>query len=259
MKPQDIKNKLNEGGRVFGTMINFIEGARWAPAFSSKALDYVIIDSEHGPISFETAQQMAIVCESRGVSPVMRIGSINESDILKALDIGVHCIQIPNVKSINDVNKIVKYCKYPPQGERGFSPFTRAGNYSINNSTKLTDSSNENTLIAINIEGEDAIQNIDKILKVEEIDIIFIGLFDLSKAIGMPGDVEHPKVQDYLRLLTNKIIDSGKYPGTISTSEEKISSFLDLGIKYIVHLVDCEMISNSYARIKQFFDEHTKK
>ena len=60
-------------------------------------------------------------------------------------------------------------------------------------------------------------------------------------------------------LLTNKIIDSGKYPGTISTSEEKISSFLNLGIKYIVHLVDCEMISNSYAKIKQFFDEHTKK
>ena len=253
-----LKEKLINGEPVLGTW-SIIPSSITTDIIASVGLDFIIIDSEHGPISFETAQQMAIVCESRGVSPVMRIGSINESDILKALDIGVHCIQIPNVKSINDVNKIVKYCKYPPKGERGFSPFTRAGNYSINNSTKLTDSSNENTLIAINIEGEDAIQNIDKILKVEEIDIIFIGLFDLSKAIGMPGDVEHPKVQDYLRLLTNKIIDSGKYPGTISTSEEKISSFLNLGIKYIVHLVDCEMISNSYAKIKQFFDEHTKK
>jgi len=54
MKPQDIKNKLQKGGQVFGTMINFIEGVRWAQAFSSKALDYVIIDGGH---SYDTVKQ----------------------------------------------------------------------------------------------------------------------------------------------------------------------------------------------------------
>jgi 4-hydroxy-2-oxoheptanedioate aldolase len=257
MNKNFLKQKLLSGKPVLGTW-SIIPSSITTDIIASTGLDFIIIDAEHGPISFETAQKMAIVCESRGVSPVMRLGSFNESDILKALDIGIHCIQIPNVKSINDVNKIVKFCKYPPQGERGFSPFTRAGNYSINNSTKLTKFSNKNTLIAINIEGTDAIENIDKILKVEEIDIIFIGLFDLSKALGIPGQVDNLKVQNHLKLLTNKILDSGKFPGTITTSKEKISSYLKLGIKYIVHLVDCEILSNSYREIKQLFDKESR-
>ena len=57
----------------------------------------------------------------------MRLGSVNESEILKALDIGMHGIQIPNVESIEDLKKIIQFSKYPPDGNRGFSPFTRAG------------------------------------------------------------------------------------------------------------------------------------
>ena len=92
---------------------------------------------------------MAIACESRGVSPIMRVGGIIESDILKALDIGVHGIQIPNVEKTADVERIIRFSKYPPIGNRGFSPFTRAGNYSIKNSKNHTATSNQNTLIAV--------------------------------------------------------------------------------------------------------------
>lgn len=243
-----IKKKLEAGKMVIGTW-SIIPSPLVADIISSSGVDFIIIDAEHGAINFETAQEMAIACVSRGVSPIMRVGDINESDILKALDIGMHGMQIPNIGNVEDVRKVVKFTKYPPIGSRGFSPFTRAGDYSLDNATKLTDIANKNTLVGINIEGVDAINNIDVILTVKELDIVFIGLFDLSKALGIPGQVDDPRVLLYLEELTKKISKAGKYPGTIATSVEKLKEFEAIGIKYMLYLVDCEMLRASYSNV----------
>ena len=243
-----IKNKLDKGEAVIGTW-QTIPSPVVTDIICSTGLDFVIVDAEHGPINFETAQEMAIACESRNVSPIMRVGNINEDDILKALDIGMHGIQIPNITTAKDINKIIKYSKYPPIGNRGFSPFTRSGGYSLENATKITEKANQNTLIAINVEGEEAISNIDKILEIAELDIIFIGLFDISKALGIPGEVDNPRVIKYLKELTEKILVSGKFPGTIATTKDKVYSFQDIGLKYILYLVDCEILRKGYSNL----------
>lgn len=253
-----LKEKLQNGDAVIGTW-SIIPSMVTTEIIASSGVDFIIIDAEHGPITYETAQNMAMVCESKGVSPVMRVGTIDEADILKALDIGVHCIQIPNVNKKEDVEKIVEFSKYPPIGNRGFSPFTRAGSYSIHSAKTLTKKANENTMIAINIEGEDAIKDIDNILKIEALDIVFIGLFDLSKALGIPGEVDNPKVIAYLKELTQKISTAGKYTGTITTSKEKITEFVDIGLKYIVHLVDCEILRGSYRDVVDHFNLQKSK
>ena len=247
-----LKEKLQSGSNVIGTWC-IIPSPVVSDIICSAGLDFVIIDSEHGPIGFETAQEMVMACESRKVSPLMRVGNINENDILKALDIGVHGIQVPNVESEDDAAKIINYTKYPPIGNRGFSPFTRAGNYSINSAKTMTKKANENCLVGINIESKKAIENLDNILKIKEIDLVFIGLFDLSKALGIPGEVDNPKVLNLLEELTKKINDAGKYPGTIANSKDKLSYFNSMGVKFILYLVDCEMLRNSYSEIvKQF-------
>jgi len=252
-----LKEKLEKSQPVIGTW-SIIPSVETFDIIASTALDFIIIDSEHGPINFETAQKLIITCESRGVSPVMRLGSISEPEILKALDIGVHCVQIPNIKNADQVKEIIKLSKYPPLGERGFSPFTRSGGYSLDNAKTLTERANLNTMIAINIEGENAIKNIDEILAINELDIVFIGLFDLSKSLGIPGDVSNPKVMNLLEMLVNKINSAGKYAGTITTHEDEIDKYIKLGLKYIVHLVDCEMLRSSYKKIRETFDNCIK-
>jgi 4-hydroxy-2-oxoheptanedioate aldolase len=248
IKNNFIKQKLESGKCVIGTW-SIIPSSIVTDIICSAGLDFIIIDAEHGPITFETAQEMAITCESRGVSPIMRVGDIHEADILKALDIGMHGIQIPNINNIEDVNKVIQYAKYPPIGNRGFSPFTRAGEYSLGSATKLTSEANDNILIGINVEGVNAINNIDEILSVEELDVVFIGLFDLSKALGIPGEVNDSRVIRHLEELSKKISAAGKYPGTIATSVEKMNSFIDIGVKYILYLVDCEILKSGYQNI----------
>jgi len=243
-----VKEKLDSGQTVIGTW-SIIPSPLVADILASSGLDFIIIDGEHGSINFETAQEMAMACSSRNVSPIMRIGGVIESDILRALDIGVHGIQVPNIEDALSARKVIHYAKYPPIGNRGFSPFTRAGNYSIESSSTLTLKANENTLIGLNIEGKNGIKNVDEILSIAEVNIVFIGLFDLSKSLGIPGEIKNPEVLELLKNLVNKINESGKFAGSIATCEDDIVFFESIGIKYILYLVDCEMLRNSYSSI----------
>ena len=195
IKTNYLKNKLNKGLPVIGTWI-VVPSINNIDIISSAGLDFVIIDREHGPITFETAQEMAIACQARNVSPLMRVGDIEKSFIQNALDIGVHGIQIPNIETKDDALKVINYSKYPPIGDRGFSPYTRAGDYTNLNSKKLLNESNSNTIVVLNIEGKNAIKNIDEILSIKHIDIIFVGLFDLSKELQIPGEIENPKITE---------------------------------------------------------------
>lgn len=243
-----LKERLAAGRPVIGTWSN-IPSVIVTDIIASAGVDFIIIDAEHGPINFETAQNMAIACESRNVSPVMRVGGMIEADILKALDIGVHCIQIPNVTAKSDIEKLVRMVKYPPAGNRGFSPFTRAGGYSNENSRELMATANENVLLAVHIEGKEAIDNIDGILGIKELDIVFLGLFDLSKSLGIPGEVTNPKILGILEKMANKINAAGKYAGTIVTTDEQMKNAIGCGIRYITYSVDCEILRSGYKKI----------
>ncbi len=257
LKKNHLLEKLNRGSAILGTWV-MMPSIVSVDVIASTGVDFLIIDREHGPISFETAQDMAIACESRGVSPIMRVGNIERSFIQNALDIGMHGIQVPNVDTKKDAQDVIKFAKYPPVGDRGFSPFTRAGDYSIHNSKKLTRISNNKTAIILNIEGNDAVNNFDEILEVEGADIYFVGLFDLSKALGIPGDVSNPIVIDTLRRIIEKANKSGKYIGTIATTKDKMIQFLDMGVKYMVYLVDCEVLREGYSNVVDLFSQETK-
>ena len=240
-----LKEKLEKGIPCIGTWVT-IPSEINTEIMSIAGLDFLIIDQEHGPITFETAQRMSMSCELHNTSPIMRIGDINKPFIQNALDIGVHGIQIPNIETKAHAQRVIDFSKYPPIGDRGLSPFTRAGQYNGENSERLTSQANENTLVILNIEGQGAIKNLDEVLEVEEVDTLFIGLFDLSKSLGMPGQVNDIEVLKNLEIITKKTVKAGKSVGTIATSHDTLKRFMDLGLTYLVYLVDCDVIRNSY-------------
>lgn len=250
-----LKKKLDSGQAVIGTW-SIIPSPVVVDVIANSGVDFIILDQEHGTVSIDTAQTMVMACESRGVSPILRVGGMNESDVLRGLDIGMHGIQVPNVHTVSQAKSIPQMAKYPPMGNRGLSPFTRAGGYCNKNANKHSQIANINTLVAINIESNEAINDIDEMLTISGLDIFFVGLFDLSKSLGIPGEVKDPRVIAALRKLTNKISKAGKVPGTITTSQEDIPLFLDMGLRYIVHLVDCAMLKNVYSDVTKYFRQY---
>ncbi|MFZ5811003.1 MAG: HpcH/HpaI aldolase family protein [Thermodesulfobacteriota bacterium] len=254
LRPNFMKQKLDRGEAVIGTWA-VIPSPVTAEILAVSGLDFIIIDAEHGPITFETAQAMAMACEARRVSPVMRVGEVNADAIQRALDIGMHAVQVPNIDTAERARDVIRFSKYPPQGERGFSPFTRAGGYSRENARRLTAEANANTLVGINVEGKAALDEIDAILELPELDLVFIGLYDLSKSLGVPGQVDHPDVQRLMVRLSKKINAAGKVAGTIASRKEDIRKSLDGGIRYLLYLVDCEVLRQAYSEACTLFKE----
>lgn len=252
LKTNIFLQKLKKGKSVLGTFV-INPSLESVDVISSSGIDFIIVDGEHGPITFETAQRMAITCESRGVSPIMRVGNIDICQIQNALDIGMHGIQVPNINTIEDAANVIKFSKYPPEGIRGFSPFTRAGGYSSKDAKSLTKMANNNIATILNIEGTDAISNIDEILTIKAAEVYFVGLFDLSKSLGIPGDTSNPIVIKKLKEIINKVTNAGKYPGTIATSLDQIKYFLDLGVKYLTYSVDCDILKSGYQSAVNIF------
>ncbi len=248
IKENYLKEKLKKNKLVFGTW-NTVPSVALADIIASSGLDFVFIDFEHGPISIEKAQEMIIAYESRLVSPLVRVSGLDEMQILRTLDIGAHGIQVPNISKENDIKKIVNYAKFPPIGSRGLSPFTRSNNYNQINSIEYTKIANENTLIGINIESIEAANNINKLLDINEIDLYFIGLFDLSKSLGIPGLIDDNKVTEILKNIIKTVKNKNKYVGTIATNEKQIDRLIDLGVSFIVYSVDTFVIKEAYSDI----------
>jgi 4-hydroxy-2-oxoheptanedioate aldolase len=252
-RPNFLKEKLQAGQAVLGTWA-VIPSEVTADVIAAAGLDFVIIDAEHGPIGFETAQRMAMACESRGVSPVMRVGGVIEAEVLRALDIGVHGLQVPNITRASDAEQVISFARFPPLGSRGFSPFTRAGGYSLANATALPEHANENTLVILNLESEECLAEVERIAALPGVDVFFIGLFDFSKSLGLPGQVDHPVVLSGMERICTIVRKAGKAVGTIATNEERMGRFCDMGMQYIVYLVDCEMLRSAYHKVRLEFD-----
>lgn len=246
LKKNFLKEKLNKNKLTIGTW-NIIDSTMVVEVIASSGIDFIVIDAEHGSISYETAQTMISICESYNVTPIMRVGEINESLILRALDIGSHGVQLPNITTAHDAKQFVQFAKYPPIGTRGFSPYTKAGLYDVSNGQKMTAIANENTLLIANVEGEEGIENLQEIVSVDGIDVIFIGLFDMSKSLGIAGDVQNPRVMEKLDEAIKIIHKNGKKVGSIASNIDMLKILKDKNIDYLTYSVDTGMIKESYV------------
>lgn len=121
-----LKEKLAQGKRPLGTFVG-TGSAAVVECLGCAGLDFVILDNEHSPVEAETTADMVRAAELRGVTPLARVREISRPAILKLLDVGVQGLIIPDVHSVEDVRRIVRFAKYAPVGQRGFCPSRKDG------------------------------------------------------------------------------------------------------------------------------------
>lgn len=229
---QKLKNKQNVYGvfmKSSDPMLDEILG------FSG--FDYAILDTEHGPTDIQSQQNNIRACELRGVVPIIRVPYIDENVIGKALDIGAAGIQISQIRTADDVKRVIKYAKFYPLGERGVCRFVRAADYSSKNREKFFKDENDKIII-IQLEGTEAIANLDEILDIEGYDIIFIGPYDLSQSLGIPGQIDNPKVLNAMIDIVERAKSKGKVIGTFTDSYDMVDKWKKLGVQYISYSTD---------------------
>lgn len=198
---RQLKEKLQSREKVFGGWTSFGHPSI-TEIFAKAGFDFVGVDIEHSTISQEQAQRIISAGQGWGTLCLPRVASHNLEMVKRMLDSGGDGIIFPLVCSKAQAQEIVSWCRYSPVGKRSFG-VARAQGYGFDYDL-YTKEWNEALSIIIQIESKEGVKNIDEILTVDGIDGVMIGPFDLSGSMGIPGQLDHPKVKKACQ----KVIDS---------------------------------------------------
>lgn len=236
MRENQLKRKLKRGEVVLGPFMNCAY-----PAFieicGHAGFDFAVIDMEHGPLHTLVAEDLCRAADGVGLAPVIRVSKNDPAQIQRALDIGSAGVQVPQIETFSDASACVKASKYSPLGSRGLSFATRAGMYTAAG-TQITDQLNQESLVVVHVEGKPGVENIGDIVSVPHIDVIFLGPYDLSQSLGIPGQVQDPRVIDLMEQCITKIRNADIAVGTFADNPEIAQQWIDKGIQYIGLSVD---------------------
>jgi 4-hydroxy-2-oxoheptanedioate aldolase len=248
LKESHVKKKLLKGGFCLGIFSNIP-----SPSISEIAgyagFDFIIIDMEHGIMDFESVENMVRAADAVGISSIIRVPEARESYILRAVETGAQGVQVPHVEDRQTAELVVDSVKYAPLGNRGVSPYTRAANYSSLSPTEHFKKSNEETLVVLQIEGREGVENIESIVTVEGVDVLFAGPYDLSQSFGVTGDLDNPLVRRSMDKLIETCKIYGKWPGTFAPNIERARSWISAGMKYLAYSVDTGILYESLRHI----------
>jgi 4-hydroxy-2-oxoheptanedioate aldolase len=246
MQTNRMKAKFAAGEPAFGLSV-MIPSPQIVESAAGMGFDWVLIDCEHGTVGLESMELMVMAAEASGVTPIVRPRTNAAEDILQAMDRGAQGVQVPQVNTGAQARSVVEAVKFHPQGRRSLAAGTRASGYGFRGSVgNFVAQANLQSLVCIQIEDEEALPNLDDILRVEGVDVFFIGPSDLSQSMGFPGDPKAPPVARAIEAALRKIVAAGKTPG-MPAAAAAVQAALASGVRYIYTHLPAVLASGASA------------
>lgn len=230
MANPNLRERLLNGETVVGTF-QLLDSAMVSELIGVAGMDFVVYDQEHGPLSAERTLELAAAAQNRGVEPIVRVRANTEAEIQRGLDIGSAGVQVPQVETRSDAKAAVDAARFDPLGSRGLSEYVRAGEYW--GMEDYTEKQNEETLLVVQVEGKAGVENIDEILAVEGIDVVFLGPYDLSQSLGIPGQVTHTKVETLMNDVCERAAETDISVGAFADTPEIANKWIEAGVQYV--------------------------
>ncbi|MBF4694745.1 HpcH/HpaI aldolase family protein [Fusibacter ferrireducens] len=205
MKENQILKTLREGKLSIGAAVQMacVDNVE---LIARNNFDFVWIDCEHGLIDTTQSIQLIRAAESFNVTTLVRLADKHDRGALqRMLDVGVGGLIIQEIESKEEAAHFASLLKFPPKGERGACPGSRAFNVLGGNMSweAFTQAANINTMYCVLIESQKGVENIESILDVPGIDMVVLGPFDLSHSLGHPGQWDHPEVIEALKTVSS--------------------------------------------------------
>ena len=192
--PMNLKAKLRDPARRLNVHVCVIPSATVTQAIAATGSDCVIIDREHGPIGFETLHAMIAATQGTDCAPMVRVPEIGETHVKRALDAGAEGICFPLIRTAADAERCVASMRYAPAGTRGWGPFVAHSRWGVP-LFDYVEGPGHDTVCMLLIETAEAVENIEAICAVPGVDCIVLAPFDLSTALGISGQIDHPEMK----------------------------------------------------------------
>jgi len=248
LRTNSLKKKLDSQDAVVGTFLE-ISAPALVELLGLAGFDFVVVDGEHGPIDLKDTENLIRAGLSTQISVIVRAPDCVPTAIAKPLDFGAAGIHVPQVESADMARLAIQASKYHPLGSRGLQPYVRSASFRSYPTADYLRLANEETMIVAQVEGVKGIANLEAILNVEGIDVAFIGPYDLSQSLGIPGQVKHAKVKEAMVNAVRLAGQLGKRIGTYCDDVETAIEYRDAGVSYLTVSIDAYIFLSSARSI----------
>lgn len=229
MKPNRFKDLIREGTMPVGHMLVEFNSHGTARILEAANVDFAVIDMEHGAFTVRDVANMVSWFSATTVVAFVRIPPRDYHLISRVMDAGAQGVVVANVTDADQAHQIVNAVKYAPMGKRGFSCGGATSDYRMGDPQEYASESNEQTVAICMIESPEGVENVDKIAATPGVDALWVGHWDLSQYMGIPGDF----ACDAFRNAVKRIIESARkhsLPTVIQPGNmEQLRQFKDLG------------------------------
>ena len=232
MKDNPVKQKLRAGGVSLGTFVFEFNTPGIGRIAAQAGAEFIVYDMEHTGWSVESIRSL-IATTPYPTIPMVRIPTTEYHFIARSLDVGAMGIMVPMVESREQAEKIVASAKYPPVGRRGAAFGLAHDGYKGKGGDILhtMSSSNEQQVLIAQIETAAGVDNVEQIANVAGIDVLWIGHFDLTNSLGIPGQFEHPEFLQCVERVSTACQASGKIGGFMSAGVDNSISLVQQGFR----------------------------
>jgi len=238
MKKSIVCEKMRKGEVILAAKMNFMN-PNLAELMGHMGFDCLWICNEHQGIDRSMLENIIRTGKISGMDMLIRTGHGSHTDLIQPLEMGAQGLMIPHIKSAEQVKHIVHEAKFHPFGLRGMDCVNGDADQGMASVDEYIEFARNNTCLAVQIEDEAVIAQVDDIASVDGLDMIFLGPKDFSQSIGEPGNVRHPKVWDAIMKTSEACARHGIYCATSGLGDlEYMKKLIDNGVKFIPALSD---------------------
>jgi 2-dehydro-3-deoxyglucarate aldolase/4-hydroxy-2-oxoheptanedioate aldolase len=238
MRTNHVKQKLHAGGVSIGTFVFEFDTTGIGRIAAEAGAEFCLFDMEHTGWSIETVRMLVATTRSTDMLPLVRVPATEYHFIARALDMGAMGVMSPMVESAEQARRLVASAKYPPAGRRGAAFGVSHDDYTGGVVIDKMASANREVLLIAQIETAEGLRNVDEIAAVEGIDVLWIGQFDLTSFLGIPGQFDHPQFHDALDRVLAACRAHNKAAGYMATDTDNGRDLLNRGFRILSYSGD---------------------
>ena len=244
LKNNSIKKRLKAGEVCFGTMLRILKSPQAVALYASAGWDYIILDTEHNDYDYETLGNFSFVAKYEDMALFVRVPDKLYHQMAQMLDIGAEGLILPQVKTLEETQRIIQATKYAPMGKRGVSVSSIVTRYREYSQVEYTKWANEEVMIIVQIESEEGVSNVEKIVSVPGVDAVMIGPADLTQDMGIPGQINHPRTQAAFREVIMQCNKYGVAPGIHLSDIGDVKKWKGEGMRFITYSYDSKFLKD---------------
>lgn len=238
MRGNPVKAQLAEGGTAFGTMVFEFASPGLPQILRNAGADFVFFDMEHSGFTMSELKVQLALCRGLGLVPLVRPPGKSYQHTARLLDLGAMGLLFQMVESAEEAAELVRWTRYPPEGVRGAMFGGAHDDYGSEPMPDVMAQAHERTMVCALIETAKGLDNVDDIMAVPGVDVAHLGHADLSMSLGIPGDFEHPKLQNGIDKIIAACETNGKSAACLVGSSEQGKAWIARGFRMVSYFYD---------------------